>query len=129
MANYIYIAVDFDGTIVEHEYPFMGRPIHLALETLKDLSETRNVRLILLTMRSGSDLIEAFDFLKGEGIRFYSVNDNPSQNDWTTSRKVYADIYIDDCAFGCPLIEDGFKRPYVDWDKVCRGLISRGILK
>mgnify|MGYP000718287032 CR=1 FL=1 len=44
------IAVDFDGTIVEHRYPKIGKEIPFAIATLKKLQEERN-RLILWTVR------------------------------------------------------------------------------
>lgn len=40
------IAVDFDGTIVTHEYPKIGREIPFAIETLKMLIRDQH-RLIL----------------------------------------------------------------------------------
>ncbi len=47
------IAVDFDGTIVEHEYPAIGRPIPFAIETLLQLQKD-NHKLILWTVREGN---------------------------------------------------------------------------
>ena len=44
------IAVDFDGTIVEHRYPSIGPEIPFAIETLKLLREERH-KLILWTVR------------------------------------------------------------------------------
>ena len=75
-------------------------------------------------MRSDTDLMgptlsDAVDFLEKNGIKLYGINKNPDQKSWTKSPKAYADIYIDDAAFGCPLIRPkGFKRPCVDWEKV-----------
>ena len=40
------IAIDFDGTIVEHKYPEIGREIPFAIETLKRLQADRH-KLIL----------------------------------------------------------------------------------
>ena len=50
------IAVDFDGTIVEHRYPAIGNEIPFAIETLKRLSEERH-RLILWSVREGKLLL------------------------------------------------------------------------
>lgn len=44
------IAVDFDGTIVEHKYPEIGRELPFAIETLKKLQQERH-RLILWSVR------------------------------------------------------------------------------
>ena len=40
------IAVDFDGTIVEHKYPAIGKEIPFAFETLRKL-QTEHHKLIL----------------------------------------------------------------------------------
>ena len=44
------IAVDFDGTIVEHRYPRIGEEIPFAVETLKLLQQEKH-RLILWSVR------------------------------------------------------------------------------
>ena len=62
------IAVDFDGTIVEHKYPKIGKELPFAIETLLDLKADGH-QLILWTAgiidryRSNSDLrhIRKFD--------------------------------------------------------------------
>ncbi|HKJ65905.1 MAG TPA: hypothetical protein VJ969_10905, partial [Desulfopila sp.] len=57
--------------------------------------------------------------LADEGIELYGVNENPLQKSWTDSPKVHGNVYIDDSAFGCPLIfPKGFHRPCVDWEAV-----------
>lgn len=91
------IAVDFDGTIVEHEYPKIGKPKLFAFETLKALQD-KGHQLILWTYRSGNELQEAVDFCKENGIEFYAVNKSyPEEKyDDSMSRKIMADIYIDD---------------------------------
>jgi len=93
----IKIAVDFDGTIVDHEYPKIGKEKLLAFQTLKQL-EKRGVRLILWTFRTGKELEEAVEFCRNKGIEFYAVNCNyPGEIfDESISRKIDADIYIDD---------------------------------
>ena len=48
------IAVDFDGTIVEHNYPDIGQEIPFATTTLKMLTKERH-RLILWTVRTGKE--------------------------------------------------------------------------
>jgi len=95
------IAIDFDGTIVEDGYPSIGKPRIFAFETLRKLQEDGH-RLILWTYRSGSKLNEAVDFCKGNGIEFYAVNKSfeEEQFDDTKSRKIYADLFIDDRNIG-----------------------------
>ena len=96
------IAVDFDGTIVEHEYPKIGKPKRFAFETLKKLQEQGHT-LILWTYRTGKELEEAVEFCRKNGIEFYAVNENyPGEKfiPGKTSRKILADLYIDDRNFG-----------------------------
>ena len=118
----MYIAVDFDGTCVEHRYPYVGIDCDGAERVLKSIVENGN-KLILLTMRgttaspqtSGKTVLDdAVQWFADKDIPLYAVNSNPSQGQWTDSNKVYANIYIDDAALGCPLNRRGF----VDWDKV-----------
>jgi len=138
------IAVDFDGTIVSHAYPEIGRDLG-AVAVLKAL-QARGHRLILLTMRcrlnqftrgeaeglvdapAGDYLTQAVQWCRDRGLSFWAVNNNPEQSQWTTSRKVYADLYIDDAALGVPLLQAGESRPFVDWESVEHMLKTRGIL-
>jgi len=91
------IAVDFDGTIVDHEYPEIGKPKLFAFETLKALQEQGH-QLILWTYRAGKELDEAVEYCKKNGIEFYAINKNYPEEiyDDSISRKILADIYIDD---------------------------------
>jgi len=93
----IKIAVDFDGTIVEHQYPEIGKEKLFAFQTLKEL-EKKGARLILWTFRTGTELEAAVEFCKKNGIEFYAVNKNYPEEimDESVSRKIDADIYIDD---------------------------------
>lgn len=95
------IAVDFDGTIVEHTYPKIGKDLLFAFETLKELQK-QDHQLILWTYRSGKELDEAVEYCKSKGIEFYAINCSyPGEvyND-SLSRKIDADIYIDDRNIG-----------------------------
>lgn len=91
------IAVDFDGTIVEHAYPGIGKEMLFALATLKALNE-KGHRLILWTIREGELLQEAVDYCKDNGVEFYAVNRNYPEEDYATmeNRKILVDIFIDD---------------------------------
>ena len=64
------IAVDFDGTIVTHEYPNIGKPIPFAIETLKKLQQEGHHQLILWTCREGELLQEAIDYCASKGLEF-----------------------------------------------------------
>ena len=95
------IAIDFDGTIVEHKYPDIGKELLFAFETMKELKK-QNHQLILWTYRSGKELDEAVEFCRERGVEFYAVNKNypEEQYDERISRKIQADVYIDDRNLG-----------------------------
>ncbi len=67
------IAVDFDGTIVEHKYPQIGKEQLFAFETLKQLSKQKH-QLILWTYRAGRELDEAVEYCRENGVEFFAVN-------------------------------------------------------
>lgn len=92
------IAVDFDGTIVEHRYPAIGKEITFAFETLKAL-QRRHHQLILWTLRTGKELEEAVEFCRKNGVEFYAVNRSYPEEVFepeNTPRKIHADLFIDD---------------------------------
>ena len=96
------IAVDFDGTIVEHRYPEIGKEKLFAFETLKALQKQGHL-LILWTFRTGKELEEAIEYCAKHGVEFYAVNKNfPEEkfDEATVSRKINADVYIDDKNIG-----------------------------
>lgn len=91
------IAVDFDGTIVEHDYPRIGKEMMFACATLKELNK-KGHKLILWTIRTGTLLDEAVEFCRNNGVEFYAVNKNYPEEELNdnVSRKLNADIFIDD---------------------------------
>lgn len=113
------ICVDFDGTIVEHEYPHIGKPVNGAIQYMKQFQDA-GAQLILWTMRSHGELREAVEYIESHGIELFGINGNPEQIAWTDSPKAYGQIYIDDAAWGCPLIYSRVPeiRPHVDWSLV-----------
>lgn len=130
------IAIDFDGTVVTHEFPKVGKEVPFCVDTLKKIVE-QGGRLILWTMRAnhivppistspeitcevGNYLDDAVNWFKDRGIELWGIQRNPEQDAWTTSPKAYAHLYIDDAAFGCPLVHNLIfaERPYVDWTVV-----------
>ncbi len=141
------INIDFDGTVVTHEFPKVGRNIG-AQFVLKRLV-AKGHKLILFTMRSdkkgelisndegivttsGQYLTDAVNWFKENNIPLYGVQSNPDQGTWTSSPKSYAELMIDDSALGCPLKTDvirlGKTRPFVDWGKVEEWLEAREII-
>lgn len=124
----IVIAIDFDGTIVK-ETPHADDliPVPYAIETIRRL-QACNVRWILWTMRSDKQnwLKEALGFLQEHNLKPWGINRNPEQS-WSSSPKAYANIYIDNAAFGCPLIkEDMTGHEYVNWKVISDNLFLEG---
>ncbi len=109
------IAVDFDGTLVDNDYPRIGKPIVFAFDTLIKLQE-KGFRLILWTYRSGKTLEEAVNFCKENGVTFYAINNSfpEEEPDLTISRKINADIFIDDRNIG----------GLMDWGQIYHDLIQ-----
>jgi hydroxymethylpyrimidine pyrophosphatase-like HAD family hydrolase len=124
------IAIDFDGTIVEHRYPAIGKVRPFAFEVLKAL-QAKNHRLILWSYRAGNELDEAVAFCSKHGLEFYAVNKNYPEERWNEndSRKILADLYIDDRNLGgippwgeiylmiCPEENINFEKPSKSWWK------------
>lgn len=141
----ININLDFDGTCVSHEFPKVGNDIG-AVKVLKKLTDNGH-KLILFTMRSdrkelkdtndptiqnvtGNFLTDAVNWFKENNIPLYGIQKNPTQHNWTTSPKSYAELMIDDSALGCPLNYDDSisKKPFVDWVTIEEWLTNRGLL-
>lgn len=132
MKNIKVVAVDFDGTCVDHVYPEIGNDVPLAVSTLLWIVQ-RDIKLILWTMRSDNDqgafLYDAVNWFASRGIPLWGIQKNPTQHSWTSSPKAYAQVYIDDAALGCPLRENPRMggRPFVDWDAVRKWFQENGI--
>jgi hypothetical protein len=141
------VLFDFDGTFSFYDFPHITKAVPEAVRVLKRLQQYNRLILHTMradkeipepaakayyqaSLATGNHhnhsipmqsnityLTDAVDFVKSHGINLYDVNINKMQNSWSTSPKVYAHIYIDDAALGCPLIYDTHihPRPFVDW--------------
>jgi hypothetical protein len=120
------ILLDFDGSVVTHDFPYVGKDIG-AVPVLKKLVK-KGHKLILFTMRSHRPYIhsdgktrdclqDAIDWFANNDIPLYGINKNPTQCEWTDSPKAYGQLMIDDIAIGVPLKIDKelSQRPFVDW--------------
>ena len=107
------LGIDFDGTCVYHKYPQIGEDAPLVTDVLTTLI-SHGHKLVLNTMRSGKELADAVQWFKDRNIELYGVNRTPGQNEWTSSPKVYAELYVDDAALGAPLLSGRV----IDWAKV-----------
>lgn len=157
MSKSLICAIDFDGTCTTHEYPEVGKDVG-AVPVLKRLVAEGH-KLMLWTMRGnkrvgdGIDtLADAVNWFKVNEIPLWGINENPDQkaSGWTNSNKQHANLYIDDAALGCPLLQEykwvpvaqgietttygenskqvAVGRPFVNWNKVEEGLEKQGIL-
>ena len=137
------IAIDFDGTCVTHEFPKVGKDIGAAPILKRLVANGHN--LILYTMRSNFKgksspefpditgnkfLTDALNWFRDNDIQLYGIQTNPTQIEWTHSPKCYAQLYIDDAALGCPLIQNDniSLPPFVDWDVIENWLELNGII-
>lgn len=100
------IAVDFDGTIVDHQFPEIGTIKPHAIETLKAWQK-KGHKIILWTCRNDVDpalkgrklLTEAVEFMAAQGVVFDAVNANLPDLGFNPTPKIYADLYFDDRAY------------------------------
>ena len=99
--NYNIIAVDFDGTLCNDCYPKIGAPNLRLIYILRELRK-KGTKLILWTCRCGEPLKEALKWCEYHGLCFDAVNENLPEileKYGSDSRKIFADIYIDDRSF------------------------------
>lgn len=96
------IAVDFDGILCSNKFPEIGEPNYEMISVVREAID-RGHEVILWTVRNGKELDEAVAWCTDRGLHFCAVNDQAPSNKEeydgvyeTPSRKVYADIYIDD---------------------------------
>lgn len=125
------IAIDFDGTIVEHKYPEIGEEIPFATDTLKMLTQAHH-KLILWSVREGQLLEDAVNWCRARGVEFYAVNrDYPEEridNNNHFSRKIKADIFIDDRNIG-GLLDWGMIYRMITEHKTVQNLLQEAYLK
>ena len=96
------IAVDFDGILCENKFPEIGPPNYEVISLVRELID-RGHEVILWTTRNGEELTAAVDWCGDRGLHFCNVNGPAPSNlkEYKNvyereSRKVFADIYIDD---------------------------------
>lgn len=113
MAQYQFIAVDFDGTLCVDRFQEIGEPKLTVIYFVRRQAAAGS-KIILHTCRENGPrrnlLDEAVEWCAAQGVPLYAVNENPdspypAQYGTPESRKVYADLYIDDKAVGVQEIE------------------------
>lgn len=96
------IAIDFDGTLHDGEFPNIGAPLDGATEYVNKLKND-NHYIIIWTCRNAERLTEAINWLIEQNIPFDRVNDHEPESKRkykSDSRKVYAHLYVDDKQVG-----------------------------
>ena len=105
------IAIDFDDTLAKYDPADpgeIGPPIFANIRLARRL-QAKGHQLILWTCREGESLTKAVAWCEDHGLHFDAVNENihtePEVMRWPNSRKIYADIYIDDKAINAQAAE------------------------
>lgn len=96
------IAVDFDGILCENKFPEIGPPQYEVISLVRQLIDRGN-EVVLWTTRNGNELTAAVNWCEDRGLHFCAINAPAPSNEKeyadkypVQSRKIYADIYIDD---------------------------------
>lgn len=95
---YPILAVDFDGTLVKDQFPFIGE-INRNVWDLVVQAQKNGYKLILWTCRNGEALQDAVEFCSSNGLHFDAINENIDEIKVLyggDTRKVFADMYLDD---------------------------------
>lgn len=106
------LAVDFDGTIVDHEFPYIGQLKPNAKQVINELYD-EGFGIFIWTCRDSTfhpdlrkfpnatpTIFDVHDFLEKEGIKYDGININHPQLGFQPVPKIYGDIYIDDKQLG-----------------------------
>lgn len=96
------IAIDFDGILCENKFPDIGEPKYDVISLVRQLIDGGH-EVVLWTTRNGDELTAAVDWCGDRGLHFCNINGPAPSNEKeyrdkypTPSRKIYADVYIDD---------------------------------
>ena len=88
-------AIDFDGTIVDHQYPNIGNEKPFAVEVLKAL-QAQGDKIIIWTCRDGEYRQDAVNWLEAQGFIPDAVNENVVRMGKTAQKKIYCHYCFDD---------------------------------
>lgn len=109
------IAIDFDGVLAKNASPEIGAPIYQNISLVRQLLDLGH-EVILWTSRAGAELENAVKWCDERGLHFCAVNDNAPSNIAKYrqrypggTRKVYADVYVDDHSL--PYVVEGRTSP------------------
>lgn len=129
------IYLDFDGTVVEHDYPRIGELNPMAIEVITKLKNAGH-EIILNTYRANLNkklLLDSAKYLnervftEGSGIKMVDSKINPEPFDWERilSEEV---LFIDDIAQSIPLRpQKKVRGSMVDWVELDYQLLDNGL--
>lgn len=100
------VAIDFDGTIVEHMFPEIGAIKQNVVDKIKKWYAEGHT-IIIWTCRTDQYAEEAKKFLDDNEIPYHYFNENPTNPFGDRCRKILADVYLDDRALNVDDL-DGF---------------------
>jgi hypothetical protein len=137
MTRECYVAVEFDGTCVTNNYPNVGEDVGADLWLRAAVA--MGAKLILHTTRdhdhagqgNETSLGNAIDWFENHDVALWEIACNPSQKSWSSSPKLHAHIYVDDCGLGIPRKRHGTRERWVvDWSEAGPALLRQiaGIL-
>ena len=110
------VAVDFDGILCRDEFPGIGAPNYSMISLVHEIIDAGH-EVVLWTSRADDRLVEAVRWCEDRGLHFCAVNDNAPSNRARyerlypdDTRKVYADVYMDDkdARFRLTVAEKGY---------------------
>lgn len=110
------VAVDFDGILCRDEFPGIGAPNYGMISLVREIIDAGH-EVVLWTDRADDRLVEAVRWCEDRGLHFCAVNDNAPSNRARyerlypdDTRKVYADVYMDDkdARFRLTVAEKGY---------------------
>lgn len=91
------IAVDFDGTIVEHNFPEIGKMKENVVAKMRKWYEEGHT-ICIWTCRTDQYEQDARKYLADNNIPFHYFNENPTSSFGDGCRKILAHVYLDDRA-------------------------------
>ena len=128
MIDLLIIGLDFDGTMVEHDFPRIGPAVPHAVRVVRRLHDIGH-SMVLHTCRSNYHLLDAVEWYRNTvKRRLHGFNSNQLTDGFVGVHKLYADLYIDDRGLGCPTISRPPKTDYVDWLQVEKILELKKVL-
>jgi len=120
LSDKLVLAIDFDGTIVSHNYPEMGELFTHAKECINELYDSGKYYIIIWSCRTNQNEADMIKFLNENGIRYHSINENCPEFiakcelvKCGLPRKLYYDILVDDRSLWGYCINFEFEWPMI----------------